>query len=445
MDDDRTLLEKRDPPFGDITMFTCTYEVRLGNINRTHQDLIEALEPRGAIKAINCNFGHKAQPGYERFIKHPRPEEDGKDKPRKDKPRKDGKDKPRKDRKDRKDQPAAQGKVAPAVTRKRRVQGDGTCFNSCLEVTIIPGPDDNPPPELRELFDANPGKYYAVKSFPTTGVTQVPGVLQADLGDGTFAAHLWAKFLSESGVGTIPEEPVSVITERPIMINCKFELHRSSDRIILGLANIIDHLTQVKETGGELPYPIRELKDAQDGQNISFKFETPPAGVGLPTKKVRVNMFYRGKVNILGAVDIDCPHRIYRYLSDLILERWNDFVVLKPLPDRAVARRATTRAKPKADAPKKMPPVPPARVVVGQDNIITDDDLDSLLDDNTETPGDDNTEVPDDGKAEDLGIPVPRDPNFLLALVQDFGAYGEDPDLDEVPVDHVDGEYEEYH
>ncbi|MEL0212471.1 MAG: hypothetical protein VW891_18150, partial [Novosphingobium sp.] len=53
--EDAALLERVHPPFSPMTMFVCTFEAVIGNINRTHEDLIEVLEPRGAIQALNCN------------------------------------------------------------------------------------------------------------------------------------------------------------------------------------------------------------------------------------------------------------------------------------------------------------------------------------------------------------------------------------------------------
>ena len=82
----------------DLTMFTCTLRLRLSNINCTSESLSKVLKLTGCVKAINSNFHHIAQPDYLNFKKEPK----------------------------------QKGK------RKRKFQGDGTCFNSAIEAIIIP-------------------------------------------------------------------------------------------------------------------------------------------------------------------------------------------------------------------------------------------------------------------------------------------------------------------
>ena len=156
----------------------------------------------------------------------------------------------------------------------------------------------------------------------------MPGVISADLSDGSFAAVIWARFLTEVGVG-IPAIPVTVIGEWPIMVNYKFLLVRRSDRVVLNLARVVQYLKSAKESGEGLPFPIREIKRPQDSPNMSFKFVCPGG------KKVWANVFYRGKVNILGARDTESPLAISDDLSALFHAHWSEFVVLQPLPDKA--------------------------------------------------------------------------------------------------------------
>lgn len=348
--EDAALLEPFEPPFSPPVMFVCTFEAELDNICRTHEDLIRVLEPAGAVKAINCNYGHKAQPGFERFLKLPAPLPAP--------------------------EPARDGELAPANVRQRKLQGDGTCFNSAIEAIIIPGPGDDPPPVVQQLLAANPDKHYAVKSFPTTGKTQVPGVLSLGLEDGGYVARLWAQYLSAAGVGARPAEDIRVVAVRPIMQNFKFHLMRRDERIILNLGRLVGHLETVREGAEGVPYPIREIKHAQDNQNISFKFQVAAA------KKVRVNIFFRGKVNILGAASSESAQRIYDFLSTLLRRRWAAFVVIQPLSDRerAARRRAqeTEKVAPKGPAPSapRAPPVVPA---IDPANVLTDEEMDSLL------------------------------------------------------------------
>ena len=140
--DDELLLKRPAETFTLPVMFTCTIATLVGNISRSHEELTGILGPmvaagRGGVRALNSNFGHYYQAGYERFLKRPKP---------------------------------------PPRRRERKRQGDASCFNSALEVTIIPGLDDNPPPPPTLHRRSRP-QYYAVKCFPSTGYTQVPGHL----------------------------------------------------------------------------------------------------------------------------------------------------------------------------------------------------------------------------------------------------------------------------
>ena len=126
--DDELLLKRPAEPFTLPVMFTCTFVTLVGNISRAHEELTGVLGPMVAA-GRGGNFGHYCQ--YERFLKRPKP---------------------------------------PPRRRERKRQGDASCFNSALEVTIIPGPDDNTPLTVVTVLSMNPGKYYAVKCFPSTGI-----------------------------------------------------------------------------------------------------------------------------------------------------------------------------------------------------------------------------------------------------------------------------------
>jgi hypothetical protein len=312
-----------DPPFTALEMFVCTYEVTLDNIQRmSHRELIGRLEPRGAVKALDCNYGHKVLPGSGLAPKAPPP--------------------PR--------QPL-DGNEAPVRTRKP--QGDASCFNSALEVKIVPGPEDAPPPGVLEYAERRRiVKRYALKTFPSTGKTQVPGVICPGLEDGEYVAGLWARHLTESGIAADPARPVAVRDGRPIMLNFKFALrNRSGREENFNLAAVVERLAADKAAGGgpDLPYPIREIKPVQDGQNnIAFKL------VGTREKKVRVNLFRGGKVNVLGAIDFEVPRAAYAYLSRLLARDWDRFVDVIPEPDFPEALRrprgATARRRLAAEA-----------------------------------------------------------------------------------------------
>jgi hypothetical protein len=417
--DDRHLLKRPEKIFSDPIMFTCTYEARVGNIGRSHQELTHVLGPmvaksNGPVKALNSNFGHYCQPGYSKYLKKPKPAT-------------------------QKQAVKRQG-IAPARVRQRKPQGDATCFNSALELTIIPDVQDkDTPAKVREILEADPSKYYAVKSFPTTGQTQVPGVKCPKFTDGKHVARIWARFLTRAKVGKSLNEDVTVVAERPILVNYKFELCRASDRIIVNLSKIVKHLQALKAKHGGLPFPIREIKDPQDSQNMSFKFVCPAVGpAGEKTeKKVRVNIFYRGKVNILGARDPDSPQTIYEYLAKLFHANWEKFVGIQPLPDTVVRKRLQKTRRPSKLTPKKTHVIP-------VENTISDQDLTNYLGELSKgARGVTTTEKGTPSKVNVLDI---------LALASEFNMFdmfnvmGTAPDsLDDPGVDEVKGEDIEYY
>lgn len=316
--EDSVLLLPSDPPFTQLIMFVCTYEAQLSNINRTHEELTGTLEPRGAVVAIRSNYGHKVAPGFERLIKKPKQQE----------------------------RQALETSVH-VIRRRRKLQGNGTCFNSALEPVLVPEFSADMPERVRAIITQKPDKEYAVKSFPTTGKTQVPGVLSPTLEDGAYIARLWAKYLTESGVGINPELPIEVISENAIMQNYKFQLNRRDPRILFNLSAFADIIG--KSNDPIPPFPIREIKYAQDTQNISFKFSIgfkkkvvkkatkkreQTESIEMIPRKIRINAFYRGKINILGSVSHECAETIYDFLSQFVLKYWYDIVLLQPLPDK---------------------------------------------------------------------------------------------------------------
>ena len=120
-----------------------------------------------------------------------------------------------------------------------------------------------------------------------------------DLSHCSFAS---ARFLTEAGVGMNPAIPVTVIREWPIMVNYKFLLVRRSDRVVLNLAPVIEYLKSVKESERGFRFQSARSSTTRIAQ-------TYHSSLSVPAEKKRVNVFYRGKVNILGASDTESPPR----------------------------------------------------------------------------------------------------------------------------------------
>lgn len=343
--DDRTLLiPPQEGPLTPLTLFVCTYVAKLNNLKIDFIELTKKMceNPHGCLLAINSNFGHAAQRGYENYIKTPKP-------------------------------PAKKHILARGRTRK--AQGDNTCFNSAIEPIIrisYPG--------IKE------GKIYKVKCFPTTGETQIPGVICSDLSDGRAVLDVFVNYLNELGVvlyndGTaasseIPRQ-VYIHSQQPKMLNYKFRIIRRSPRILINLRSLTDYMRILENTKatskkvGDLsltmfdkwpmvilpPYSVRETKPPTDDVKVSFRFETE-------TRAPRINIFQEGKINILGADSVEFAENIYQYFIDLFRANWSRLVCLQP-------RRDSEKIKIKYVIPEYVrPPLP----------TMTDEELDDALD-----------------------------------------------------------------
>src|SRR5690606_29799282 len=70
---------------------------------------------------------------------------------------------------------------------------------------------------------------------------------------------------------------------------------------------------------------IFDVKYTREDTKLSIKFNTP---VHKKAKKcTRVNIFMRGKVNILGASDVEKTYQICKFLNDLFVEHKDKLIV----------------------------------------------------------------------------------------------------------------------
>lgn len=289
------------------TMFVCTYVARLIPLRK---DVVEATkiicsrELKGNILVVNSNFGHVAQEGYDYLLKTAEK-----------KKKKNG------------------NKI-----RTRKVQGDGTCFNSTIEPIIridYPGMKEN--------------KIYKVKCFPTTGETQIPGVVQPDLSDARPVLDVLVNFLNELKMGE-NGEPIYYENDMPKMLDYKFRVIRSCPRLLVNLRNLAIYLQRLEEnklrqdTKAEeddilkitLPFRpvlpthfIREIKPPTTDVKVSLKFT-------CGDRQPKVNIFQSGKINILGADSNEHSEDIYAFFLELFTKNWEHLVCLKPRSDEEI-------------------------------------------------------------------------------------------------------------
>lgn len=326
MEDDELL---RIPPevFTPLQLFVCTYTAKIGNLKMNFVEMFHQIVPTGVVKALNCNHGHKCQPGFEKFLKLKR-------------------------------------KPDPPHVKPRKLQGDGTCFNSAVEAIIILDP------AVRGYSEQQ--KFYPIKCFASTGSLQVTGIIQSDLADGGIVVRAWVDYLNGFGLGADAAAPLTISQESPSMLNYKCAIPRRSDRVLLVLREISETLRGLPEIEdldvfkGSSKKPIGKLKSA--GKNTGVKYswgddiKVAVSYRASSKKLIKVNVFQRGSVNILGSDSYQSACEIHAFLVRTFRENWGTFIGLRPLKDSELRALKKGRA---AAAPARLE--------------ITDDDLPPFL------------------------------------------------------------------
>jgi hypothetical protein len=285
---------KPDNVFSEKILFVCTYAAKLNNIRIPFESLTQFLcnNLSGNILAINSNFGHASQAGYEYLIKSPK---------------------------------TVLNKNSMHVkSRIRKIQGDGTCFNSAIEPVI-------------KIPSSKPDKIYFIKCFPTTGETQIPGVICDDFSDGNEVLEIFISYLNSLKLGT-DNNLITLDRCGPKMLNYKFKLNRSSPRILINLINLSKYLQSINNTLEIIqyedwhmitpPYIIKEIKSSVDDIKTSFRIQTSEK------RSPRVNIFQEGKINILGAETVESSELIYKFLIELFNHNWIKLINIRPEKDK---------------------------------------------------------------------------------------------------------------
>lgn len=260
---------------------TNTMEGIITNVSFHERDLIEELIPDNDFVMYRCNYGKLAMDDYEEPVKE----------------RKTNRGRKKKDK----------------TKKPRKKQGAGTDFNS--QVTFV----------ARSSYA---DKVYKFKVF-RTGKIQLPGVHQSMIEDVVNCTKKVARVLN---FHLHPGNPKSTIVNlSPVMKNYKFLIHIPCNHILdLDVLKDIlgkdrgEVITATNEERPECP-PIFMIKYTRQDTKLSIKFSTP-----LPTKpkkKTRINIFMRGKVNILGGFDTIIARQICTYLHWIIKKNYSAVIV----------------------------------------------------------------------------------------------------------------------
>jgi len=265
-----------------LACFTCTYSGLIGGLRTTPSELMARFatylpQADSSLVGFNSNFGHGCRPDWAGVL-----------------------------------QPKARRKKR-ACERIRAVQGDGTSFNSSVEIIVSFGlPGD---------------KLYKIKCFPSNGQTQVPGVIREDLSDGHDVLALFCRHLVAAGYpdAEIQEEHVT-------MLNYKFALEfRDPTRTRLNL-ELLAAMLAAPDIRPISPFPLMRVIPPKEICKMSFVFSY--AG-----RDARVVVFQSGKFNVLGASNADAVRQVYEWMNRLLIDAWSELVFMVPLTDEELLKK----------------------------------------------------------------------------------------------------------
>ncbi len=259
------------PLFTALQPTTSTIEGFVSNVKLHERDLIQELYPDEDIVMYRCNFGKVVHDGYVEVEKVRTTNRGRKKKPKKE--------------------------------RKRKVQGNGTDFNS--QVTCV----------VRSTLSML--KVHKIKVF-RNGKLQLPGVHQSTVEDAIICAQkvAWVMNVHLHTTETDPAKKAYITNLNPVMKNYKFVVVLPPGHII-DLATLRSIFAQERLHNATAPRPaIFTIKySRQDAAKLSIKFDTPMRR--RADKRVRINIFMRGRINILGAFHFDTTMVLYKYLHSI--------------------------------------------------------------------------------------------------------------------------------
>ncbi len=348
------------PFFSVLRPTTNTIEGYLSNVCLHERDLIQEVSPDTSIVQYHCNFGKVTYEGYTEVTKIRTTNRGRKKRPRR--------------------------------PRRRRMQGDGTDFNSqitCVVLsTLAPPPDQN-----GDIVVGS--RVHKIKVF-RTGKIQVPGVHQTIIDDVIECSQKVARIMDFHlhAMEVDPTKRVSLINMNPVMKNYKFAVNLPAFHII-DLDVLRDILIAGKESGWSRcadslkvaqSLEIFAVRYTRDDTKLSINIMTPIPD--NPSKKTRINIFMRGRVNILGAFYFNITVQIYNFLHALFSARYCELVVpegeLNAIPHDRMLMWATCTANIEPLAPEAVDRIlrtfatmsaPPAPTVYTEEENIAINEL----------------------------------------------------------------------
>ena len=257
---------------------TITMEGFIDNVNFKENELIMLLEPDDEIPIIKCNFARKVYPGYTEPVKVKKSNRGRKKREKKKK--------------------------------NRKKQGLGTEFNT--QITFVVRPDDSVDDYADGVFIIPACKVYKFKVF-RTGKIQLPGVSPESIDEVIHCAHKIVKMLQYTDCDGVKNAKLLNINH--VMKNYKFKVktRQSQNLDLLYLKGVfLEEMTRANPTAPPHP-PVFDVKYTRQETKLAVKFSTPTSRKG--DKKLKINVFPSGKINILGAFADADTIAVYNYIT----------------------------------------------------------------------------------------------------------------------------------
>lgn len=249
---------------------------KLSNVRFHEEQLIQIIIPKHEVIRVKCNYGDK----FSRSYQIPQPAE-------------------------RKSNRGRKKKIKESKNRK--IQGDGTCFNSQITLYIV--------------LDENYNKTYKVKVF-RNGTIKIPGVLNSDLSDARRVIQIVVQVLKECLLTN-----VELISLHATMRNYKFNVADESQ--LVNIEVLKQKFIDAEINKDPLINGIFQIKyNPERYPGLSVKFTTPNAT--NKKKETTIKMFQSGKINIDGANEQDQALYYYNMLNEFYLQ-YEKEIIFTPL------------------------------------------------------------------------------------------------------------------
>jgi hypothetical protein len=279
----------------DLKMTIYSYQAQVSGLIVDFLKLYYMLEPTidetEEIIALHCNFAHRI---------NSRLDEEWAERVSKDKP--------------------------SSKKKTRKPVGDGTCFNTCLEIYIKINH-----PEIDE------DKFYKMKCSSTTGQIQIPGGRLESREDCRAVVNVFLNHLKKHN---ICDPTAEIVSEKISMKNFKsrINIQPGLDLCTHKLSRYfynIEHEEMIDPEAKlvEPPFRIRETKNPDECPRTSFKIQFGPH---QKKDSFRVEIFNNekkidvGRINFKGTKGDEYAHQAYQYLEKVIRENWTYFITKQP-------------------------------------------------------------------------------------------------------------------